>query len=106
MSFFSPSQVKILLVGLPAVLAIIYLSLVFLGSKDVALMASIFVIVPMQIICGIYVVVGLSVLLLWFFGGRQRDLQDYAIIMLTFAIIFIFLLQNVPLDYWRYVRFE
>gem|GEM_PF-5347374 len=106
MSFFSPKQVKILLAGLPVVLVVLYISLVFLGSKDTALMASPFVIVPMQIVCGVYTVVGLVVLLLWYLGGRQRHLRDYAIIMLIFAVTFIFLLQGVPLDYWQYIRYE
>ena len=101
MSFFSPSQRKILLAVWASVLSLLYAAVVFMGSTDTALVASYFVIVPMQITCIAYFIGGFIALLLWLFGGRQRNMRDYAIIMLVSAIIFAFLLRDAPLDYWQ-----
>lgn len=101
MSFFTPTQCKVLLITWPVVLTLLYLAISTMGVSGHALMASFFVILPMQATWIAYLLFGILTLLIWWFGGRKQDMRDYALIMLFFGILFTFLLRDAPLDYWQ-----
>jgi hypothetical protein len=101
MSFFTPTQRKVLLILWPLVLTSLYVALSMMKPSGEAALASFFVILPMQVTWISYIIFGIVFLLIWLYGGRKQDMRDYAIIMLMFGLIFTFLLRDAPLDYWQ-----
>lgn len=94
---FSAAQYKILLIAWSLVLVTLYIALWFMGTTDLALVASFFVIIPMQLTCLAYFAGGGVLLAMWLFGGRQQNHRDYALIMLLAASLFAFLLRDTSL---------
>ena len=102
MSFFTPTQRKTLLILWPLALILLYFALVAMKPSGEALVAAFFVFPPMQVTWIAYLLLGIPFLLLWLFGGRKQDMRDYALIMLTFGLVFSFLLRDIPLDWWSF----
>jgi hypothetical protein len=109
MNFFSPKQIKSLLIGWPLVLLLLFVAAVYIGmaqlesnvSADSMLMASFFVTIAAQITTIAYFITSAVLLALWFFGGRQRNLRDYGLIMLVVALVFTYVLRDMPLNFWQ-----
>lgn len=109
MSFFSPKQIKILLIGWPLVLLLLFVAAAYMGmaqlesnvSADSMLVASFFVTIAAQITTIAYFITSAVLLALWFFGGHQRNLRDYGLIMLVAALVFMYVLRDVPFNFWQ-----
>jgi hypothetical protein len=107
MSFFSPKQIKILLIGWPLVLLLLFVAAAYMGmaqlesnvSADSSLVVSSFVATVAQITTVAYFITSATLLALWFFGGRQRNLRDYGLIMLVIALIFAYMLRDMPFNF-------
>jgi hypothetical protein len=108
MSFFSPRQIKILLIAWPLLLAFLFAVATYMSftrlesnvSADVTLVASFFIMIAAQITMVLYFIASAIVLALWFFGGRQRNLRNYGLITLAAAIVFAVLLRDAPFNFW------
>lgn len=108
MNFFSPTQIKILLITWPLLLVFLFTAATYISfarlesnvSAGLTLVASSFVIAVAQITMIVYSIATVILLALWFFGGHQRNLRDYGLIMLAVAIVFAALLRDVPLNFW------
>lgn len=107
MSFFSPRRIKILLIVWPVVLLLLFITAAYMGmaqlesnvSADSMLVISSFVAAVAQITTVVYFITSATLLAFWFFGGRQRNLRDYGLIMLVVALVFTYLLRDMPFNF-------
>jgi hypothetical protein len=94
MAFFSHGQRKIILIIWVCVLIALYIAQVLTGTSNYTLYSSLFVFVPMQITCIACYVGGASFFVAWLWGGRQKNMRDYAIISFSAATLLSILLNK------------